>query len=129
MRLLILPSGHLQLDLEEEDRDLLAERLDTDSEISLLCDLTESYWTNGGFEPFDAAEGNPNVGLTCAPCIAERMIVHEDGRREVDGRLWWFPAYETVAPLQELLKNGTLQFDAAQAPEPAPSARKPRPGR
>lgn len=110
-----MPSGHLQLAADAAAREFILEQMErgrTSDEI--LMEGTEHYWTNGSFHPFDAGSANPFVGLTCAPCIAESMDYSDDGsERKVEGKLWWYPAYEVSDPVQELLKNGQVVFTAA----------------
>lgn len=115
MDITILPNGHLQLSLEANERDDLIDANERGGEMGALMDLTEPYWTNNSFHPFDAGLANPYVGITSAPCIAERMNGpdEENGKYEIDGRLWWFPAYETTGIVDELLKHGKVVFSAA----------------
>lgn len=126
MDIRVLDNGRLQLSLlslSSEERAEVAERAQELTDIQLLHELAEPYWTNGSFTPFDAGDGNPFVGLTSAPCIAERLLGPDDnGKTEVDGRLWWFPDYAVRGFLDELIDKGTVEFDAA--PEPQPTARR-----
>jgi len=109
-----LPSGHLQITADAVARaeilDLMNRGRTSDQ---ILMEGTESYWTNGSFTPFDAGMANPFVGLTCAPCIAERMDVQDDGACEVDGDLWWYPDYMLRDPVEVLMQTGTVIFRAA----------------
>ncbi|MBK6616534.1 hypothetical protein [Ottowia sp.] len=110
----VLPNGHLKVMAGNEARRWIKEEqsMDRDSD-TILADGTEGYWTNGSFQPFDAGAANPAVGLTCAPCIAEAMDVLDDGRREVQGRLWWYPQYERFDPVEELKRKGQVIFTLA----------------
>lgn len=114
MDITILPNGHLQLSLEPDERDDLIAANERGGEMGALMDLTEPYWTNNGFHPFDAGQANPYVGITSAPCIAERMSGPDEasGKYEIDGRLWWFPTYETTGIVDELLEHGKVVFSA-----------------
>lgn len=131
MDITVLDNGSLRLKADADDQDYLRDHPDL-TEAAALLELTEPYWTNGGFEPFDAGEANPFVGLTSAPCIAEALSVKEDGQREVEGRLWWFPAYETVGVVDTLREKGEVIFSAAPAmnaeatPDVTPPARRRR---
>lgn len=81
---------------------------------SILAELFEPYFTNGSFEPFDAGDGNPFVGLTSAPCIAESMSHLDDGTNRVDGEFWYFDRYATHDLLDELRNRGRTVFTLAR---------------
>jgi hypothetical protein len=120
MDITILANGDLHLKADSDDREYLRDHPDL-AEIDALRELTERHWTNGEFEPFDAGEGNPFVGLTSAPCISEEALVqHDNGEREILGRVWWFPAYETVSLVDRLRDEGEVTFTLA--PDVAPEA-------
>lgn len=80
---------------------------------SVLWTLFEDYACNGSYTPFDAGDGNPFVGLTSAPCIAEAMTTEDDGENVIEGRCWWFPDYMTRDPLDELAETGRTVFKLA----------------
>lgn len=107
----VLPDGSLLLTAGNAARAYIREQEKRQSDISILCDLTEGYWANGSFQPFDGGAGNPMVGLTSAPCIAEAM--NHDGQNEIEGRLWWFPDYALRSPIDELKRKGRTVFNAA----------------
>lgn len=109
----ILPSGNLQIVAYEDGRGWLAEKLKHSWGEDLIHEILEPYWTNGGFEPFNAGDANPFVGLTCAPCIAESLDVLDDGTRELTGRLWWYPDYAIRDFAEELLRDGETLFKLA----------------
>lgn len=112
----ILPSGSLKLSLTSpEERGDILELMDYDhwTEMDVLLMLLEPYMCNGGFEPFDAGHGNPFVGLTDAPCIAESIDVLDDGKKEIVGRCWWYPQYETKNCMEELACNEFVIFASA----------------
>lgn len=92
----------------------IADRVESDgNEVNVLRDLLEPYWTNNGFEPFDAGAANPYVGITDAPCIAEHaLVVDDDGKRSIQpgDRIWWFPNYAVRNPLDVLLDRGSVEF-------------------
>jgi hypothetical protein len=102
----VLPNGNLVLTADPETREEI-DRAGLD-----LHALLESYWANGSYTPFDAGNANPFVGLTSAPCIAERMTTLDDGTNEIDGRLWWFPNYAVECPIETLAKSGRVVFSA-----------------
>lgn len=109
----ILENGNLRLSVAEDDRAEFAENLESRGFWSVFCDGMESYSCNGSFTPFDAGDSNPFVGLTCAPCIAEEMAIHDDGTQDIVGRFWWFPYYAIRCPLQELADTGETVFQFA----------------
>lgn len=111
MKATIQDDGRLLLETEIEDREILDEG-DLD-DLERLYRLLEPYWSNGGFEPFDAGEGNPFVGLTSAPCIAESMDVDDDGACAITGRLWYFGDYMVRDFIEELRNHGRVAFDPA----------------
>jgi hypothetical protein len=110
----ILKNGHLQLNADAETQEAIGEA-QADGRCSglILWDQSEAYWTNGGFHPFDAGLANPFVGLTCAPCIAESIDVDDDGEMSIVGRLWWFPDYAVLDPVDVLKRKGSVIFYAA----------------
>lgn len=114
MNATILPDGSLKLTAGNEERARIKELAERGmDDVSILCDGTEHYWTNGGFHPFDASAANPFVGLTSAPCIAEDMSCDDDGKWEVIGRLWYFGNYMLRSPIEELKNRGRVIFQAA----------------
>lgn len=122
----ILPNGNLKLKVDQEEREDIEGWRDERTEDMILSDLMESHWTNGSFTPFSAGQGNPFVGLTDAPCIAEAMIgPDDDGKMEIEGRLWWFPNYAVQSTVDVLLEKGEVVFQLAPGYEVAPSAEKP----
>lgn len=109
-----LENGNLELSADKDTREEIAERLEEYGFHQVLAELFEPYYTNGGYEPFDAGQANPFVGLTEAPCIAESMDVHDDGRREIVGRFWYYPGYMLRCPLEELAETGRTVFTLAR---------------
>lgn len=127
MDIRILANGALALKADPDDIETLQDHPEW-GDVEALCELTEGYWTNGGYQPFDAGDANPNVGLTSAPCIAESMSCDDAGRNAVEGRLWWFPDYAVRSPVKELVETGEVVFVAADpAPRQAPSTRSRHP--
>lgn len=108
----ILASGALRVTADEETRAEIAAGLER-SYWGAMADAFEHYSCNGSFTPFDAGDANPSVGLTSAPCVAESLSVLDDGTREIDGRLWWFPDYAIRDPLDELVEIGETTFASA----------------
>ena len=116
LTLSVLPNGNLRLAAGNEARarmrELQARGLD---DIAILCALTEPYWTNGSYHPFDAGAARPFVGLTDAPCIAEELDYPDDGDPEIVGRLWWYPNYMLTSPVDELKRKGRVTFALARS--------------
>lgn len=110
-----LANGDLEITMDEESREELAEAMQgTRGYWSVMADLFEPYFTNGSYEPFDAGDGNPFVGLTSAPCIAECMDVEDDGTRIIVGDFWYFERYMLDDPLEELATEGRTVFQLAR---------------
>lgn len=107
----VLPSGNLLVTANTAMRSSIADGLKDNGYWSTMADAFESYSTNGGFTPFDAGEGNPFVGLSAAPCIAEAMDYRNPDELEVVGRLWVFTSYQVRDPLKELLTCGRTEFE------------------
>ena len=110
MQVTVLENGSLQIRAEKEDADDIESVMEL-SDDDALAELLESYWTNGSYYPFDAGQGEPFVGLTCAPCIAEHMDYSDTGKRSIDGRLWWYPDYMISSPIQKLKNEGVVIFE------------------
>jgi hypothetical protein len=110
-----LPSGDLLLAAGNAVRAELKSMREASryTDVAALHELTEPYWTNGSYAPFDASEGNPFVGLTSAPCIAEDLDYPDDGQRQIIGRFWYFPDYMLRSPIDELIKRGRVVFKQA----------------
>lgn len=108
-----LPDGDLLVTAGNETRQYIKDHLPR-SYWGTLAELFEPYFTNGKYEPFNAGDANPFVGLTSAPCIAESMTTKDDGTRKVEGELWWFPSYCLRDPLDELKNTGRTVFTLAR---------------
>ena len=135
MDIQILPNGNLQLKADSSDIEGLIDYKGERDETMLMADLLEPYSTNGSFAFFDAGDANPFVGLTSAPCIAESLSGPDnDGKMEVEGRLWWFPDYAVRSIVDELIEKGEVVFQAAPGYEATPDTaselrKRPSPGR
>lgn len=111
----ILPNGDLKITMNESSREELREVIEGGRNFwYILADLFEPYFTNGSYEPFDAGDGNPFVGLTSAPCIAESLTVEDDGSKTIEGGFWYFANYMLVDPLEELAETGETIFTLAR---------------
>lgn len=115
MNITITDNGNLWLELEPgDDREVLREFMKYLGSEEVLMDLTEPYWTNGSYQPFNAGDGNPFVGLSSAPCIAESMDIDEDGKYTINGRLWAYTDYMLKDERQELLEHGCVEFELVE---------------
>jgi hypothetical protein len=111
----VLPDGNLKVKAGNDARRWIKEEQQDDrSSDSILWDGTERYWTNGSFEPFDAGQANPFVGLTCAPCIAEALHCRDHGDREIVGGFWYFERYQLVDLVEVLKRTGHVIFSRAR---------------
>lgn len=105
------PDGRLKISAAPEHRNEMRERLKQVGFWGILSEMYEPYSTNGSYAPFDAGDGNPFVGLTSAPCIAEAMTTKDDGSNEINGKLWWFPNYAIECPVKTLINTGVVNFE------------------
>lgn len=108
----ILKNGNLKLSLDDAENDS-AELQEMSSEkdtVSILCEGMEHYSCNGSYTPFDAGQGNPFVGLTNAPCIAESLDYDDEGTATIEGKLWYYADYQFTDPIQEILERGFVIF-------------------
>lgn len=101
-----------ELEMEELIKELQELKTEKD-DISILLDWTESYRANGGYHPFDAGEGNPYVGLTEAPMIAESMDYDDDGNAMIEGDFWYFNDYMIRSFIDDIIENGYVDFTKA----------------
>jgi len=110
----VLPNGKLKVMAGNEARRWIKEEQENERcSDTILSGGMEHFWTNGSYEPFDAGQANPFVGLTCAPCIAETLDVLDNGDREIVGRLWHFDRYQVTDPMEELKRTGHVVFSLA----------------
>ena len=112
MKITILDNGNLEsaFDNDEEANDALERYMIGEDDLSILVDGLESYSTNGSLTAFDAGDGNPFVGLTEAPCIAEGMDVSDDGKNSVVGRFWYFEGYMIFDFINIMLTDQRVVF-------------------
>ena len=107
------PDGNLKLTANNAARAWLKEQQERRcGDLEILWDGLEGYWNNGSYEPFDAGQGNPFVGLSSAPCIAESMDVADDGTKTICGRFWAFTEYMTESFVDQLKRRGFVIFHA-----------------
>jgi hypothetical protein len=107
----VQPDGDLLLTADAEAIEWMLDELQLErSEDMILLYGMEGYWTNGSYWPFDAGLGNPFVGLTGAPCIAEDLDIDESFNRSVVGRLWAFLDYQVKSLIDELATKGQVRF-------------------
>jgi hypothetical protein len=110
----ILDNGDLQISLDDSDAKAeLQEIHERRGYWAAMCEAFESYSCNGSFTPFDAGDGNPFVGLTSAPCIAESMDCADNGDLSIDGRFWYFADYMIRNDMAELIESGSVVYKLA----------------
>lgn len=109
----VTPNGNLKLTANNAARAWLKEQvLDGKRDLDILWDGLEGYWNNGSFEPFDAGDANPFVGISSAPCIAESMDVDDDGTKSISGRFWHHRNYMIESFADQLKNRGFVYFHA-----------------
>lgn len=104
MKLTILPNKNLEVALDATD----------DAEEVL-------EWGHEWWRMFEEHVGNgwtavwPEVigALTDAPIVTNDYTVHDNGRTEVLGEVWWFPNYCVENPVETLAKRGRVVFTHA----------------
>lgn len=107
----IQPNGNLLLTAGNDARSELRTMRDNgDNYWSIMADAFESHSCNGSYSHFDAGDGDPFVGLTSAPCVAESMDYPDDGSRVIVGRLWYFSEYCLRSDLDELIARGRTEY-------------------
>ncbi len=114
MEITIKDNGDLELSVTGAERAEIREALRTGNRWSVMAELFEPYSCNGSYTPFDAADANPFVGLTSAPCIAETMDVDDNGTQTIQGRFWYYADYQIRDELDDLADTGTTVFTLAR---------------
>ena len=105
----ILDNGKLRLTATRGYKRKLRQCWEEHGEIVTLMDATEHYWTNGwGVYP-DGVIGH----LTNAPIICDDASIDDDGNPISFGKTWWYPNYQILDCIEEMLKNGFVDFDIA----------------
>lgn len=107
----VLPNGDLKITARNEGRRAIKEMESSNRDFwSIMGELFEPYSTNGSYSPFDAGDGNPFVGLTSAPCIAEDLTIEDSGERVIYGRFWYNADYMLVNELDKLKNRGRFTY-------------------
>jgi hypothetical protein len=110
----ILPNGNLSVTATDEGREYISDFAHERDRQVILFDLCEAYSCNGSFTFFGAGEGNPNVGLTDAPCIAECLSYEDDGTAIIEGRFWYLRDYATRDELEDWQNGKAVIFTLAK---------------
>ena len=105
MNIQILENGNLQLSLEPTDGDVI-----DFGYWETMAALFETYSSNGSYQHFDSSIGNPFVGLTSAPCIAESLDCDDLGNVTINGRCWYFANYMIENDLEILINSGKVVY-------------------
>lgn len=107
----VLPNADLKVTADNATRAYIADAMRKERGYwTILSHIFEPYSCNGSYTPFDAGDGDPFVGLTSAPCIAECMHIADDGKKSIEGRFWWHPDYAIINELEELRDKGRFVF-------------------
>jgi hypothetical protein len=113
LKLTELPNSDLELafwDMDGPDAqaEYQAEFAAQYAEIGPVCiyEALEPYSCNGSYAAFDAGDGNPFVGLSNAPCVAESLYMNDEGENIIEGRFWYADNYMITCPYYELAKTG-----------------------
>jgi hypothetical protein len=51
--------------------------------------------------------------LTDAPILTDDLSFDDDGTPRIEGRVWWFPSYQVIDPMEELTCKGRVEFTLA----------------
>ena len=107
--LIQLPNNNLKIVLDDKKTlESLYEDFKDGSKswTQIWFDLMESHFCNG------YSHGDGLIGLTDSPIILDYLPYDEDGNivHPSDGKVWWFPQYETTDPIETLLENGEVIF-------------------
>jgi hypothetical protein len=103
-------AGNLVLTLDPDEAENIAASLEKRGYWSAMAEMFEQHSCNGSYTPFDASDGDPFVGLTSAPCIAECMHLLDDGTQEIEGRFWYSDNYMLINEVQDLIDGKTVTF-------------------
>lgn len=106
----ITEHGNLKLTADAQGAGWLREQQVDRTDVDVLSSILETHSCNGSFTVFEAGRANPAVGLTDAPCIAEAMSIDEYGKRQIEGRFWYFNDYATRDMVETLIKRGDILF-------------------
>lgn len=107
----ITPKGDLKLTATAEGREFIKnEQAANRNYWGIMAEIFEDWSCNGSYTHFDAGQGDPFVGLTSAPCIAESLSIDDNDKRIVEGRLWVFREYMTRDDLEELAREGSVTY-------------------
>lgn len=106
----ILPDGNLKLSASNACRKWIKEN-ENSGYWQNMAELFEAFSCNGSFVHFDAGQGNPFIGLTSAPAVAECMDYDDNGNASIDGRAWAFNGYMIRDDLGELKNKGYVIYN------------------
>jgi hypothetical protein len=109
-----LANGDLKVTANNEDRAMIAQHIKERNRWIIWADLLEPFACNGSYSAFDASDGNPFVGLTSAPCIAECIDTNDNGTQTIEGDFWYFGDYMIEDELESLKNRGYVVFTLAR---------------
>lgn len=108
-----LSNGNLKITTHDDFIEEIQEAMENKTDLDILCEGMEHYSCNGSYTPFGAADANPFVGITDAPCIAEVMNVDDNGDHEIEGDFWYYGNYMVENFIQVILDIGYVIFRKA----------------
>ena len=109
MRHYLDKAGNLVVVASNSDRSEIAHYIRRAGAESALYMAFESIIGNSDLDWIPAED----IGaLTDSPIIGESSV-RDDGTREVWGRVWWFPDYQTRDPAEDLARRGRAVFTLA----------------
>jgi hypothetical protein len=108
-----MENGNLKITASGDEIEIIRDGLEDRGFWYTFTDAFESYSCNGSYQPFDAGDGNPFVGLTNAPCIAESMDYDDDGNASIIGDFWYYDDYAITCPMETLCETGEVIFTLA----------------
>jgi len=107
-------NGDLKISASSDEIEIIRDGLEDRGFWYAFIDAFEDYSANGSYQPFDAGDANPFVGLTDAPCIAECMDYLDNGDAVIQGDFWYYGDYMITCPLETLCETGEVIFTLAR---------------
>jgi hypothetical protein len=102
-----LDNGKLRLTASKGYKRELRQRYIDRGGSDTFEDGTESYWTNG----WGIFSADLLGQLSSAPIIVEDLTINDDNSRTLNGNAWWYPDYQILDPVEEILKHKYVDFD------------------
>lgn len=109
----ITPGGHLKIKLDPERREDLREMIEdakANHKGDILGDVIETMLANG----FQWVQPEDISALTDAPIISDEADYDDQGKLVAIGRVFWFPGYQVLDPVEVLYEKGEVIFDGVK---------------